>query len=278
MKRAAIIVSYKTGPALWDCLERALEEPALDTIVLADAGNDAATRARLAEVAAAEPKLTLMTIENHGFGANCNRAARAVEADSLLFLNPDAVLEPGAAKLLFGTLEGRPLPALVGGAVADREGRITPSSSREHPTFAYIAGVFFGFGRRQRWARAQNWRSIHAPIRTQAISGAFFAMRRRDFLDLGGFDEAYFMHVEDLDLCRRLEAAGGEVWFHPQARVTHWGATSDIARWRVEWRKARGLIIYLKKFSNAPWKKVAASALSPLISALAVARALLLRR
>jgi hypothetical protein len=68
------------------------------------------------------------------------------------------------------------------------------------------------------------------PVPTPTVSGACFAMTRADFAALGGFDEGYFLHVEDVDLCWRVRQAGGAVLFQPQARVVHLGSTARKAR------------------------------------------------
>ena len=53
------------------------------------------------------------------------------------------------------------------------------------------------------------------------MSGAGFLVRHDAFDAVGGFDEAYFMYVEDVDLCWRLHRAGWGVWYEPSARVVH---------------------------------------------------------
>ncbi|MDR2391299.1 MAG: hypothetical protein LBE84_06450, partial [Planctomycetota bacterium] len=67
----------------------------------------------------------------------------------------------------------------------------------------------------------------HAAARTvDQIIGACMLIRRDDFEILGGFDERFFIYYEEVDLCKRVVDAGGEVWFRPEARVTHLGGAS----------------------------------------------------
>jgi N-acetylglucosaminyl-diphospho-decaprenol L-rhamnosyltransferase len=88
--------------------------------------------------------------------------------------------------------------------------------------------------------------------RVDWISGACFAIRR-DLLDrLGGFDEGYYMYLEEVDLCTRARAAGAEIRYDPAAQVVHVGGVStrqlpyrmlaehhrSIMRWW--WRSNRG--------------------------------------
>jgi GT2 family glycosyltransferase len=111
-----------------------------------------------------------------------------------------------------------------------------------------------------------------------AVSGALMYMSRAGFERLGGFDEGYFLHVEDLDLCRRAEADGGSVIYTPHARAMHHGATSDAPAIAVEQHKAAGLRRYFSKFAETQGEQTAAMIVAPLISLALVLRARLRKR
>jgi N-acetylglucosaminyl-diphospho-decaprenol L-rhamnosyltransferase len=74
----------------------------------------------------------------------------------------------------------------------------------------------------------------------------------RDFEALGGFDEGYFLHVEDIDLCWRARQAGGQVLFQPAAQVVHLGHTSLEHPLKVEFHKGVGLSRYFIKRADTP--------------------------
>ena len=88
-----------------------------------------------------------------------------------------------------------------------------------------LARLLPGMGRYEVHWEAEVLPDRAAPAPT--ISGACFCMRKGDFEAMGGFDEGYFLHVEDVDLCWRVRRKGGVVLFHPQARVIHLGSTSQ---------------------------------------------------
>jgi N-acetylglucosaminyl-diphospho-decaprenol L-rhamnosyltransferase len=115
------------------------------------------------------------------------------------------------------------------------------------------------------------------PVPVPTISGACFYMSREDFNRLGGFDERYFLHVEDIDLCWRARRMGGSVVFAPEARVVHLGSTSLKHPVVVEYHKGRGLTRYFRKRADTPWRFALALALSPLIMAVSVLRPALRR-
>jgi hypothetical protein len=125
-----------------------------------------------------------------------------------------------------------------------------------------------------------HWEGEALPERaapTPTISGACFCMRREDFEAVAGFDEGYFLHVEDVDLCWRVRGQGGSVLFHPKAEVIHLGHTSQTSPIRVELYKGLGLARYFRKRAKGLGGAAIAWALSPLIVCTAVARPVLWR-
>ena len=103
-------------------------------------------------------------------------------------------------------------------------------------------------------------------------------MTHEDYAALGGFDEGYFLHVEDVDLCWRVRRSGGRVLFAPAARVVHLGSTSHTSPWKVEFFKGLGLVRYFRKRADNPRRLLLAYALAPLIMGVSIVRPFLRRR
>ncbi len=141
------------------------------------------------------------------------------------------------------------------------------------------AATFLGLG----WLRALNPAFVNinrngepepdGPVPMDAVSGALMFISAESFKRLGGFDEGYFLHVEDIDICRRAEAEGGTVVYTPLASALHHGATSDAPVLEVERHKGAGLNRYFRKFAETPGEKLAARVLGPLIGLLLSVRA-----
>lgn len=143
---------------------------------------------------------------NCGFAAGCNSLAASSEAGELLFLNPDALVLSWPDGLAAGQ-------RVVGPSIYDSDGTQT---------------VTYGVSRRLRDEIALRWLRRHPsrPVGSGYVSGAALLIGRPQFADLGGFDEGYFMYYEDIDLCRRAEAAGLSIVLDETWQVRHVGGHS----------------------------------------------------
>lgn len=258
-KVAALVVTYHTGPRLTECLYALKSDPAISEIIIADNGNPAEVQAWLdAFVAASAGKAKLIRLDNPGFGAAVNRAAEQTGAEMLLVINPDCVIRRGAAEQLAKALEGAAAPGIGGGRIFGIDGKEQRGARRNMLTLA----VALGFSP---WT-LENEPAPPAPVSVGAISGAFFLIRRADFERLGGFDEGYFLHVEDVDLCRRAIEAGGAVIYQPLAGALHYTSTSDVPSAMVQAHKAKSLARYFRKFAKGPLDRAIVELAVPFIA------------
>ena len=256
---AALVVTYHTGPRLTECLYALKSDPAISEIIIADNGNPASVQAWLeAFVMASAGKAKLIRLDNPGFGAAVNRAAEQTAADMLLVINPDCVIRRGAAEQLAEALEGAAAPGIVGGRIFGVDGKEQRGARRNTLTLTVALGL-------SPWT-LENEPSPPAPASVGAISGAFFLVRRADFERLGGFDEGYFLHVEDVDLCRRAIEAGGAVIYQPLAGALHYTSTSDVPSAMVQAHKAKSLARYFRKFAKGPLDRAIVELAVPFIA------------
>lgn len=282
---SVVMVVYMTGEALEQSLACVLADPLVDELVIVDNGSKPAQLERLRALDAQDPRVVLVTGHgNVGFAKGANRGARTARGDVLVFLNPDAFLQPGCVAALAREIEVQPVPSIVGGRVLNpdrteqrggRRGEITPVTA-----LLSLSGLAKAV---PAWGRFEvHWEKDALPDQVApapTISGACFCMRREDFDAVQGFDEGYFLHVEDVDLCWRVREAGGQVLFHPKAEVVHVGGTSQTSPLKVEFHKGVGLARYFRKRAGANrGRKLAAWLLGPLVVGAAVARPLMLRR
>ncbi|KCZ91570.1 glycosyltransferase family 2 protein [Hyphomonas johnsonii] len=255
---SAIVVTYHTGPRLHECLYALRSDPGISETIIVDNGNPAESTAWIDRFVAGSDTVRLVrTGGNPGFGAGVNRGAAAALGDMLLVINPDAVIRRGSIADLLAALEDQPEPALVGGRIFDVSGREARGCRRNTLTLWRALGL-------GKWV-LDEMPGPAGPVPVGAVSGAFFLMPRAAFEALHGFDEGYFMHVEDVDLCRRVVEAGGAVIYQPLAGALHYGSTSEVPSPLVQAHKARSLARYFRKFAKGPLERALVGAVSPLI-------------
>lgn len=272
MSVSAIVVSYQTGAVLSECLAALLKARGVDEIIVVDNGNAAPETAALDRVAAGAPHVQLVRGQgNIGFAAASNLGAGRARGDALVFVNPDAVLAADAIERLGAALEAAPPPAIVGGDLRDEQGRPDRGGRRDRLTLWRAFVAFTGLSRLERLSPALRDFNRHRdpqpdrPVAVGAVSGALMALRRADFAAIGGFDEGYFLHVEDLDLCRRAEEAGWRVLFAPGPHGVHKRSSSQAPSGAIARHKAAGMARYLRKFARGPFERAAAACAGALL-------------
>lgn len=263
----AVVVSYDSATTIDACLAALLAQPALASLRVVDNGSRDDTRERVRALATGEPRLSLAEQpHNPGFAAACNAGARVGSAPWLLFVNPDLELPVGALQRLLAHAAALPRLGALGADLRDARGRRDPAARRHDLSLARMLEA--------RGARAaldvvvDESRALQV---VDACSGALLLMPRAAFDAVGGWDAGYRLHVEDLDLCRRLRDAGFSVAVANDVPVLHHRGVSSRARpWFVEWHKHRGLWRYWWRFEA----RGAACLLAPLVAAGLLARCL----
>jgi GT2 family glycosyltransferase len=280
---SVVMVVFMTGQALEQSVACVLGDPLVDEFVIVDNGSTPGDAARLRSLAERDQRVTLLSGHgNIGFARGANFGARTARGEMLIFLNPDAFLQPGCIAELVREIEPRPVPCIVGGRVLNAD-RSEQRGARRGDITPMTALVSLSRLARQLPALRNyevHWESEAPPEQPAAvptISGACFCMRREDFDAVNGFDEGYFLHVEDVDLCWRVRQQGGAVLFHPRAEVIHLGRTSQTSPLRVEFHKGVGLARYFRKRAVKISERLLAWALSPVIICTAVARPVMWR-
>jgi len=275
---SVIMVVFRTGPALFRAIPHVLAEPLVDEFIVVDNGSSPEDEITLRQIAEREPRFRLVQGHgNIGFARGCNMGARTAKGRHLIVLNPDAYLQPGCISALIEARRDFPGPCVIGARVLNedgseqrggRRGEVTPVTTLLSFSHLSLSLPFL----RKFEIHLEDQALPDKPVLVPTISGACFYMSREDFNRLGGFDERYFLHVEDIDLCWRARQAGGSVVFAPEAAVVHLGSTSHRHPVVVEYHKGRGLTRYFQKRADTPARYALALALGPLIMMVSVLR------
>ena len=162
--------------------------------------------------------------KNDGFGTGCNRGASACASETIFFVNPDARVTPGVTDRLISAMDADTSLGIVGAATTDPAGEVSAVSAGAEPSLRSALGYFLFLG------RIPLVRRLFAPMYLAPgagsqlvdwVGGAALMVRRSVFEAIGGFDEAMFLYMEDVDLCRRSRLSGSRVRFLAEATVEH---------------------------------------------------------
>jgi N-acetylglucosaminyl-diphospho-decaprenol L-rhamnosyltransferase len=223
----AIVINHDAGDALLRCVE-SLRAAGVEEIVVVD---NASSDGSLVRLAAKDHEAVLVpTGHNLGYGSGANAGVRRATGDILLVCNPDLTVDVDAVALLAACLRQESDVAVVGPTILEPDGVRYPSA-RSFPDLTDAIGhaamslLWPDNPFTRRYRRSEE--NFDAATDADWVSGACMAIRRIAFESVSGFDPAYFMYVEDLDLCWRLHRAGWRVLHLPEAEVTHLGGTSS---------------------------------------------------
>lgn len=260
---AAVVVTYRSAETIELCLQRLRDADGVVQIRVVDNGSDDGTLGVVQRLAASEPRLKFVgNPDNPGFAVACNQGARASDAPWLAFVNPDCLVEPDTLARLREA--SRALgPSLLGAELVGEDGVADPAARRRDPDFSRLLAQALT-GARGDLALASDGRPVQ---RVDAVSGALMLLPRALFDAVDGFDPAYRLHAEDLDLCRRVREAGAAVAIANDVRVLHLRGVSSRSRpFFVEWHKHRGLWRYFRRFeaphSSLPLRLTVAAAIA----------------
>ena len=240
---AAIVVSHDSAETLDECLSRLRAAEGVAEIRVVDNDSRDGSVDIVQRHALADPRVRFIANpDNPGFAVACNQGAGDSHSPWLAFVNPDCLVETDSLARMHAhaeALEG----ALLGADLVDEDGHRDAAARRRDPDFAAML-------RDPSHAKLGIEPDPSNPVQVvDAVSGALMLLPRTLFARIGGFDEGYRLHAEDLDLCRRARDAGATVACANDVRVVHVRGVSSRSRpLFVEWHKHRGFWRYFGKF------------------------------
>lgn len=254
-----VIVNWNTGRQLRECLEAIAvterEVLQLDRVVVVDNASSDNSADGLEDM---NPPIGLVRNPvNLGFAAGCNIGAKGSEADYLLFLNPDTRLFSGSltAPVSFMESEGSADVGVLGIQLVDGRGAVMRTCAR-HPTpagcFCRMLGLDRVLPRVFPGYLMADWDHLESR-RVDHVTGAFFLVRRGLYESMGGFDERFFVYLEDLDFNLRVSNAGWSCYYLAGTRAFHrGGGASEGDRTASLFHAVRSRILFCYKHFSRP--------------------------
>ncbi|MDF3980767.1 glycosyltransferase family 2 protein [Luteibacter sp. PPL201] len=243
MLTSVVVVLANSGPLTRECVACALASDVPVEVILVDNGSADGVPESIERAHAGDDRVRVIyNRANLGFGPAVNRGAAKARGERLLVLNPDCLVAPDTIARMAAHLDRQ--TAIVGAVVCDDAGHADPASRRYDPLLRRAINTKLG--------RAGGI-DIAGPLPSGAedveiVSGAILLMPRAAFERLGGFDETFFLHCEDMDLCRRARDQGYRVVLAGDVRVLHGKGVSSRRRpVFVSWHKHRSMYLWFRR-------------------------------
>jgi N-acetylglucosaminyl-diphospho-decaprenol L-rhamnosyltransferase len=261
---AAVVVTYEAGPRLTACVQSVLADTSagpVDVVVVDNGSTDGSVDA----LRAAVPDVRVVRAPgNVGYARAANLGIAATRAPIVAVINSDTVLEPGAAQTLVHRLDREARLGAVGPQLRNLDGSAYPSARTLPSVRVAVGHALLGLWNPENRYSAE-YRQLDAdpatPRLVDVVSGAAIWLRRSALDEIGGWDERFFMYLEDTDLCWRLRRAGWDVAYEPAAVVHHEQGASTAQQpyrmlvehhrsaWRFAQKRFTGVRVVLLPFA-----------------------------
>jgi GT2 family glycosyltransferase len=185
--------------------------------------------------------------KNVGFGAAHNLVINKIKSFSKfhLILNPDVSFKPSVVVNLSRELENNPQVSLISPRVLYPNGS-TQVICRKTPFFKEMLGRRLGVF--NNYVASKQYQKVSEPFFPDFIHGCFMLFKTDDFISIKGFDERYFLYMEDADICRKIKESGKEVLYYPKEQITHIHRKGSAKKGKLLYYHLVSAIKYFKKW------------------------------
>ncbi len=268
----AIVVNFNAG--IW--LERSVKsilasDYPLDLYVVDNASTDDSFD-HIKQLSTQHTNLHLIkNTENQGFAKANNIVLNTTKADYYVLINPDCLVSKSTIGFLVQQMAEDQQIGLAGVKILNEDGTTQKTSRRRFPTpenaIVRTLGLSRLFKNKTRLADFDYGDDVEMDNGIsndkqfiEAISGAFMMVSHDALNQVGGLDEGYFMHCEDLDWCKRFWLHGFKVAYFKDTTVTHVKGKSSLTRpYRVNWYLHKGMLRFYRKFYRKHYGPIVSS-------------------
>ena len=209
---AVLIVTYNGEEYISDCIGSLLDYFNQDEIYIVD---NCSSDDTIEIVESSFPSVNIIkNSENSGFGTACNLGSRSIDSDLVMFLNQDAKLISLDKEAIRSTFQSGEI-GVLGGKVVGISGQVIDSVGKELSVTRILGnwiGLPFQFFGMSYFGMVKNiGQEVNFLPEIPWINGHLIVVNKSSFSDMGGFDEQFFMYVEEVDLCFRMRESGLKV-------------------------------------------------------------------
>lgn len=258
-----VLVNYNSGEWLQRAVQSVLDSTQAALSVVDNASSDESFTAT--QIAINDARVAFIANStNRGFAAANNQVLSQLREDVAVLMNPDCLLNANTLPPILAALEADPRIGAASCRILNADGSNQATSRRHFPTpLSALARILqlHRLAQSPAWAKDFNFGGTaraDEPLQyVPAISGAFMVIRTRTLKTVGLLDEAYFMHCEDLDWCKRCELAGIPIAFVAQSSVIHAKGISSKSRpIGVLWNLHTGMLRFFDTYYRSQYGTV----------------------
>ncbi len=241
-----VIVNFNSGSYLERCLQSLFtSDEKLSIVVVDNLSSDQSLR-RVSDIDPGHHSLKIIKNEdNLGFSRAVNIGVADVDCELVMVLNPDCQVHGHSLRKLSIVFSENSEAGIVGALVFNEDGTEQRGCRRNEPTIWRSIITVLKLNRWFQGIDLTNTPLVPGVTVVDAVSGAAMMLRTDYLNEIGGMDESYFLHCEDLDVCRRMRDAGYQVLFESRVSLFHrQGVSGGTSFSRIEQLKHRGMVNY----------------------------------
>lgn len=253
-----VIVSYNTKELLMDCINSVKKNAKginYEMLVVDNASKDGSS-----DVAARLGAKVIRNKENKGFAAGNNQGARASKGRYILFLNSDTIVKSPIFAPLISWMDDNEDVGAASCALKNEDGSLQATGGyfptllrvfswmtiQDLPFVDSIIKPFHPLHSKSFFSKGEDFYKKRREL--DWVTGAFVLVRSKALKKVGGWDEKYFMYVEEVDLCFKIKKLGYKVWYLPKWEITHLGGKSSETKGSHLTMEFNGIKRFYKKF------------------------------
>lgn len=221
-KVAIVILNWNGEKFLQKFLPSVVEHSKIDGVFVTVADNGS-TDGSIQLIKTQFPSVGIIELnKNWGFAEGYNRALKQIDSEYYILLNSDVEVPDGWLTPLIQFMESNPTAAACMPKILDYNNQSYFEYAGAAGGFIDLLGYPFCRGRILS-SIEQDKGQYNDPIEVFWASGACLFIRVKQFWEVGGLDDDFFAHMEEIDLCWRLKNLGNSIWCIPDSKVFHVG-------------------------------------------------------
>ena len=185
--------------------------------------------------------------KNLGFGKAHNLILDKTDSNYHLILNPDIEFNSKIFIDLISELENNQYLSMISPEVLYPNGKLQ-YTCRQNPTIREMVSRRVGFNKKYVDKRQYLNKNLSNPFYPEFIHGCFMLFKTDDFIKLNGFDERYFLYMEDADICRKIKESGKEILYYPKVNITHIHRKGSAKKIKLLFYHISSAIKYFRKW------------------------------